>query len=415
MSFELSIALRHLASRKKWTLSLVTWLSVAGVALGVTALVGGFSLTSGFESAFRDKVMAVTSHVFVREYGLRFAGYREVEKEILTLKSVKGVSPITFNEAMLTGPSGTAGAVVKGIEPHKARKVLAIGDFVTEGGLDELERGPDAAVPGIVLGAELARVLGVNFGGLVTLVSPYKVADQQRWSAQDRVPATKTFRVAGIFKAGFHEYDARLAYINLGLSQSLFGRGATILGLEVRVDEPLKAGQVAGEIRSRLGVKRFSVLDWRRQNRNLFASLTYQRIAILVVLSVMVLLASCNVACMLIMLVLERTREIAILKAMGVRDSSILLIFVLQGLAIGLFGTLIGAVGAYALCEVLLTQGISLDPKVYGIARIPVMHQLSDYVMAICGAMIITFLATIAPALRGARLKPVDGLRALQG
>ena len=129
----------------------------------------------------------------------------------------------------------------------------------------------------------------------------------------------------------------------------------------------------------------------------------------------MVLLASCNVACMLIMLVLERTREIAILKAMGVRDSSILIIFIVQGLAIGLFGTLVGALGAYTLCELLLTQGIELDPKVYGIARIPVQHEFMDYVMAVSGAMAITFLATIAPALRGARLQPVDGLRALQG
>ncbi|MCA9557263.1 MAG: ABC transporter permease, partial [Myxococcales bacterium] len=198
-------------------------------------------------------------------------------------------------------------------------------------------------------------------------------------------------------------------------AQRFFGTGDSVFWIEVAVDDPLQAGAVADRIRARLPDGDFRVLDWRRQNRNLFASLEYQRVAILVVLSVMVVLASCNVACMLIMLVLERTRDIAILKAMGARDRSILRVFVAEGMAIGAMGTVVGVIAAYALCEGLLANGIALDPKVYGIARLPVVFDPLDYAMAASGALLITFVATLFPALRGARFRPVDGLRETHG
>jgi lipoprotein-releasing system permease protein len=199
--------------------------------------------------------------------------------------------------------------------------------------------------------------------------------------------------------------------MDLHTAQAFFGGGDSVLGIEVKVEDPLRAGEVAAQIGAAVGDDRFSVLDWRRQNRNLFASLTYQRLAILVVLSVMVILASCNVACILIMLVMERTRDIAILKAMGASDESILKIFVLEGMTIGVAGVILGMGFAYGLCEGLLANGLALDPKVYGIARLPVIFDPMDYVFAGVGALVITFVATIFPALRGARLQPVDGLR----
>lgn len=415
MKYELTIALRHLKARKSRSLSVVTWLSVIGVALGVCALVGGFSITTGFEQAFREKVLGVTAHVFVREYGIRFTEHGEVAEALGAVDGVRASSPMTFNEAMLSGKGGTAGAVVKGLIPDRARQVLAVADYVVDGSLDDLAEPARGGAEPIVLGAELARVLGVASGDLVSLVSPLRSLDPDQWNAQPDAPTTKPFRVVGVFEAGFHEYDARLAYMYLPTAQAFFGAGDAVFGLEVAVDDPLLAGTVADRIRSRLGEDAYSVLDWRRQNRNLFASLTYQRIAILVVLSVMVVLASCNVACMLIMLVLERTRDIAILKAMGARDGSILRVFVIEGMAIGAMGTALGLVLAFALCEGLLANGIALDPKVYGIARLPVVFDPLDYLLAALGALIITLVATLFPAMRGARLHPVDGLRETHG
>ena len=415
MRYEHLIALRHLRARKKRSLSVVTWLAVVGVALGVTALVGGFSVTSGFEHAFREKVLGITSHVFVREYGIRFTEYRSVMQKVQAVAGVRAVSPMTFNEAMLSGRDGSAGAVVKGLRPALAAQVLELDGYMEAGSLAALGESTPDGQPPIVLGAELARKLGVERGQLVTIVSPLRTMDPEGWEASPDAPTTQAFHVVGVFRAGFHEYDARLAYLEMGTAQSFFGTGDAVVGLEVSVDDPLAAGAVAQGISNALGGEDFSVLDWRRQNRNLFASLTYQRIAILVVLSVMVILASCNVACMLIMLVLERTRDIAILKAMGARDASILRTFIVEGLAIGAMGTALGMVAAFALCEGLLSNGIALDPKVYGIARLPVVFEPLDYAMAAAGALVITFLATVFPALRGARLSPVDGLREVHG
>lgn len=415
VKYELLIAARHLRARKARSLSVVTWLSVLGVALGVAALVSGFSLTSGFEHAFREKVLGVTAHVFVREYGLRFTGYRDVEAALGGVDGVRATSPMTFNEAMLSGPDGTTGAVIKGLFPEQARRVLAVGDYMIEGELSALATTPDDGAQPVVLGVELARTLGAATGDLITLVSPLRSQRADDWSGQADAPVTRPFRVVGVFDAGFHEYDARLAYMHLPTAQHFFGAGESIMGIEVAVDDPLEAGVIAKAIRAAIGSEEYSVLDWRTQNRNLFASLTYQRIAILIVLSVMVVLASCLVACMLIMLVLERTRDIAILKAMGARDRSILLVFVAEGLAIGVMGTLLGMVIAFALCQGLLTNGLSLDPKVYGIARLPVVFDPLDYALAGAGALVITLVAAFFPALRGARMNPVDGLRETHG
>ncbi|MCB9522219.1 MAG: ABC transporter permease [Myxococcales bacterium] len=411
MAYEHLIAARHLKARGKRSLSVVTWLAVIGVALGVAALVGGFSITSGFEQAFREKVLGITAHLFVREYGIRFTDYRAVQDRLAEVEGVAASSPMTFNEAMLSGATGTAGVVVKGIDPAQAGRVLALSDYMAEGSLADLEAPDPQGVEGIVLGGALAEKLGAKRGDLITVISPLRTLDPEAWRASPDAPVSRPFRVCGIFDAGFHEYDTRLAYMALPTAQRFFATGDAVAGIEVAVDDPLRAGEVAARVDAALGAGDFSVLDWRRQNRNLFASLTYQRLAILLVLSVMVVLAACNVAIMLIMLVLERTKEIAILKAMGATDRSILRVFVWEGLAIGAVGTAVGLVLAFAFCEGLLSNGLTLDPKVYGIARLPVVFEPLDYLMAAVGALVITFVAAIFPALRGARLAPVDGLR----
>ena len=357
--------------------------------------------------------MAVTAHVMVRQYGIQFRNYEPVQRKIESVSGVEASSPMTFNEAMFSAGGGTIGAIVKGIQPKAAAKVLAVGEYMESGRFADLDVTPEDGAEGVLLGVELARSIGAKLGDLVTVVSPQLSRKKSDWSAQAGAPTSRPFRVRGIFRAGFHEYDARLAYMKMDVAQRFFGSDGSILGLEVKVDDPMQAGTVAARLEAELGKGSYSVLDWRRQNRNLFASLTYQRLAILLVLSVMVILASCNVACLLIMLVLERTRDIAILKTMGAKRRGILRIFVLQGVGIGTMGTVLGMIVAYVLCEGLLANGITLDPKVYGISNLPVVFKPTDYLMAALGAGFITFMASIFPALRGARLRPTDGLRNL--
>ncbi|MEE2789774.1 MAG: ABC transporter permease [Myxococcota bacterium] len=411
MKYESLIAVRHLKSRRSRSLSVVSWLAIGGVALGVTALVCGFSVTTGFEKAFQEKVMSVTAHVMVRQYGIQFRNYEPVQAQIAQVPGVVASSPMTFNEAMFSAGAGTAGAIVKGVKPADAARVLSISQQMESGRFEDLSKPATDGAEGILLGVELARSIGVQTGSLVTVISPRLSSSDQRWAAQAGTPTSKSFRVRGVFRAGFHEYDARLAYMDMAVAQRFFGTDGSIMALEVRVEDPMGAGEAANRIDTALGAGGYSVLDWRRQNRNLFASLTYQRLAILLVLSVMVVLAACNVACLLIMLVIERTRDIAILKTMGARRRSILKIFVLEGMGIGVIGTVFGVIAAYCLCEGLLSNGIALDPKVYGISRLPVVFDPRDYVMASIGAGIITFFASIVPAMRGASLRPTDGLR----
>lgn len=411
MRYEWSIAWRHLRARRAGTLSLVTWLAIAGVALGVTALVGGFSITAGFEVAFTEKLLGITPHIYVREFGVNFQTYRMVEEVVSRVDGVKATAPMTLTEAMISGPETTAGVIVKGIVPDRITDVLSISEYVDPQVIKSLEQPNADGVKGIVLGGALAEKLGVETGDVVTLVSPLVSPDTDQWRAQARSPRTESFEVRGLITAGFHEYDVRFAYMELSLAQSFFGLGDIATGIEVAVDDVFQATAVADEVRRQIGPGAYSVLDWKRQNRNLFKSLTYQRLAIVIVLSVMVILASCNLACTLIMMVLDRTKEIAILKAMGAKDGSVLKLFILQGMFIGAVGTAVGLLGGLILCEIILGDGLPLDPAVYGIDHLPVVSDPLDYLMAAGGALLISFLATILPALRGARMHPVDGLR----
>lgn len=412
MSYEWSIAWRQLRARRSGTLSLVTWLAIAGVALGVTALVGGFSITAGFEVAFTDKLLGITPHIYVREFGVTFRNYRMVEEIMAHTDGVKASSPMTLTEAMVSGPDGTAGVIVKGIVPDRITEVLQLEQYTELDTIKSLSRPNANGVKGILLGGALAEKLGARAGDVVTVVSPLVSANVDEWQGRARSPRTEPFEVRGVITAGFHEYDVRFAYMELSQAQAFFGLGDIATGIEVSVTDVMRATAIADRIRERLGGGGYSVLDWKRQNRNLFKSLNYQRLAIVIVLSVMVILAACNLASTLIMMVLDRTKEIAILKAMGSKDGSVLRLFILQGMFIGVVGTLIGLLGGWIFCEVILAEGLNLDPAVYGIDHLPVISNPLDYLMAAGGALLISFLGTIFPAWRGARMHPVDGLRA---
>lgn len=456
MRYELLIALRHVAARRGRSLSLVTALAVAGVSLGVAALIGGLSITSGFEEAFRDKLLGVTSHIFARPYTSARYDARALDAQVRAqVPDVIALSPTTYHKTILSGPRATVGGFVKGIEPEGAARVLKLNEYMTAGQLSALS--PGAPQPPAVLGARLAESLGVGVGDFVTALSssassasssPSGARGAGRgapldggadpWSATGGATTSHTFRVVGVFSAGYDEYDSRFAYLHLDDAERLFGTQDNVRGFELKVRDPDQADRLAPQVGSAIkwglggpldwaerlttaplaatqlasrASEQFQVLGWYEQNASLYVSLVYQRLAILVVLSVMLILAACNVASMLIMMALERTRDVAILKAMGATDRSVRLIFQVEGLLITVAGSILGCVVGFLFCEVLLGRGVTLDPKVYGIDHFPMPFRPLDYLLAVACSLLVVGTAVSFPARRSAQLRPTEGLR----
>jgi lipoprotein-releasing system permease protein len=450
MRYELLIALKHLLSPKRQALSLVSTLAISGVCLGVAALIGGFSITAGFETAFKDKLLGVTSHIFARPYRQINVTAHEFEAELQKNipHQIKGVAATTYHKTIFSGPQSTIGGFIKGIYPEQVPKVLKLQDYMEAGSLNALawhskplQEGDIQAenrVFPIVLGAQLAEKLGVKVGGMMSALSAFSEQSLGAWKGVSHSPTAFNFEVVGIFRAGYDEYDSRFSYVHFDTIEQIFGKKDLVTGYEIALRDPMQAQALVSQVDyslkftvgdaidwsfamldnpkqalkiSRDAYEDFYVQDWYAQNPNLYASLLYQRIAILIVLSVMLILASCNVASMLIMMVLERTKDIAILKAMGAKAKEIQLIFVLEGLGIAIIGSIFGAFLGYAFCEWLLGSGVSLDPKVYGIDHFPVEFHWLDYVYSMLGGWVIIGLATYFPARRGGQLDPVEGLR----
>jgi lipoprotein-releasing system permease protein len=448
MRYELLIALKHLMSPKRQALSLVSTLAISGVCLGVAALIGGFSITAGFETAFKDKLLGVTSHIFARPYRQINVSAPEFETELKRNlgAEIKGVAATTYHKTIFSGPKSTTGGFIKGIYPEEVPKVLKLNEYIESGSLDALrlnqiqidELNVENQVFPIVLGAQLADKLGVKVGGMISALSAFSEQSLGAWKGVASSPTAFNFRVVGIFRAGYDEYDSRFSYVHFDTIEKIFGKKDLVTGYEIALQDPMKAQELVSKVDyslkftvgdaidwsfaiiddpkralkiSRDAYEDFYVQDWYAQNPNLYASLMYQRIAILIVLSVMLILASCNVASMLIMMVLERTKDIAILKAMGAKAKEIQLIFVLEGLGIAIIGSVFGAFLGYAFCAWLLGAGVSLDPKVYGIDHFPVEFHWLDYLYSMLGGWVIIGLATYFPAKRGGQLDAAEGLR----
>jgi lipoprotein-releasing system permease protein len=446
MRYEIFIAMKHLMSPKRQALSLVSTLAIAGVSLGVAALIGGFSITAGFEDAFKDKLLGVTAHIFARPYRPLKIETADFETQLkLDLKDeIKGVSATTYHKTIFSGPKSTTGGFIKSIIPEDASRVLKLNTYMESGKLDDLidqsvdSKTTQLSVYPIVLGAGLAEKLGVQTGDLMSALSAFSEDQLDAWQGVGSAPTAFNFKVVGIFRAGYDEYDSRFSYVHARYIKTVFGLKDLVNGYEIALKDPMKADVLAEKVDfalkstigdaidwafssvenpkkavriSREAYEDFYVQDWYAQNPNLYASLLYQKIAILIVLSVMLILAGCNVASMLIMMVLERTQDIAILKAMGAKAKQIQLIFILEGLGIAIVGSFFGAFVGYAFCEWVLGNGMKLDPKVYGIDHFPVQFHWVDYAFSMVGGWIMIGLATYFPARRGGKLDAAEGLR----
>jgi lipoprotein-releasing system permease protein len=538
ISYALDVGLRYLRSKKRESVSVNSVIAVAGVALGVAALLAVMSITSGFQREFRDKVLGVNAHVLVLKYGLNFDEYRDVIARARKMPEVKGAAPFIINEMMLAKGDRLSSVLVKGVDPDLMPEVLDLPSQLTHGSLkglrlpsakpasrqeepepeargpkfedadddvkgdldaylseladrerasDQEEPQPSAAagaaqpaepppaaptakhdteqpqqalpevkvptpeemeaalvdselaplpsddaeaqlvaasapknpanntqktLPGVVVGATLARELDLHVNDDVKIISPLASIDSNFVRAGGaRTPKSRDFRVIGIFQAGFQEYDSKLVYVDLYEAQAFQDQGDTVVGVEMSLRDIDKSADVALRLERDLGGGPFHTMDWRELNHNLFTALEMQKIMLSLVIATIVFVAAFNVVATLIMIVLEKRREIAILKAMGAKDNAILQIFMVQGAAIGSIGTGIGLLIGGGICGYLNYFRFPLDPKVYLIDHLPIRTSWPEFTATILIALAICVTATLIPSWWAARMLPAEGVR----
>jgi lipoprotein-releasing system permease protein len=410
MSFEYFIGGRYLRARQKNAfISLITVLSVAGVAVGVMALIVVIAVMTGFEVDLKTRILAGQSHLIVLRHGGPFTNYREVMEKIRTVDGVEASTPFVYTQTMLRSSYGASGAVLRGIDPETAGSVIKTLQHVSlpEASPADDQADASAAYPGIVLGRELARNLGVVEGDMVYVISPLGML-----SPIGHIPAMKQFQVTGFFESGMYEYDGSFAYIDLKEAQKMLRIDHSVTGIEVRVKDIYQARQIGEKIISVLGYP-YWAKDWMQMNQNLFRALKLERRVMFVILTLIVLVAAFNIASTLIMLVMGKTRDIAILKAMGATDKNIRKIFVFNGMVIGFVGTFLGLCFGLLLCTFLKHYDIvELTGDIYYFTTtLPVKLEIWDVTAIISAALAICFLATLYPAHQAAKLDPVESIR----
>ncbi len=413
MSFEFFVSLRYLKAKRKQTfISIITFISIGGVTLGVMALIVVLAVMSGFENDLKNKILGLNAHVLVLSWDNQVAHYDQLAGQVEKVPGVTGATPFILTQVLLNTPQKVTGAVLRGLEVDSARKVIILDRIIRTGSWKALEAPAGensetgAALPGIILGQELAKQLGLSLGDPVSVVSPLGEV-----SPLGRVPKMRSFRLAGTFESGMFEYDSTIAFISLAQAQSFLAMPGRVTGLEVKTRDIYEADRIAKEIKTRLGFP-YWTKDWMRMNKNLFSALKLEKLVMFIILALIILVAAFNIVSSLIMVVMEKTKDIAVLKSMGATAGSIMKIFVLEGLIIGVVGTTLGLIGGIGLCEILKKyQFIHLPSDVYYISSLPVLMKGPDILLIVVAAIGITFVATLYPAWQASRLDPVEALR----
>jgi len=408
MRYELFISLRYLkAKRKQIFISLITVLSMAGVALGVMALVVVLSVMSGFVEDLKKKILGTNAHLVILQHGSPMRDYQEVIQKVQGVEGIVAATPFIFSQAMLTSETNVHGIACRGIDPNTAGRVINIEATLKKGSLISLQKEEESSGhPGIFIGKELANNLGVQFEDTVVVVSPLGAL-----SPLGGGPPMKKFRVAGIFDSGMYEYDTSLAYVSLKSAQKFLAMNDAVSGVEVKVKDIYGVKKVADKIRRELGFP-FWTKDWMQMNKSLFAALKLERTVMFIILVLIVLVAAFGIVSSLIMVVMEKSKDIAILKSMGATAKSIMRIFIFEGLIIGVVGTIVGLIAGYAICILLAKyQFISLPSDIYYISRLPVKTNVIDFFLVAFSAIGISFLATLYPSWQASKLDPAEALR----
>jgi lipoprotein-releasing system permease protein len=423
LPYEMIIGLRYLrAKRRQRTISLNTFISIAGITLGVAALIGTLGIMTGFKEDLQAKILGTTAHIIVQERGTNdMKNYTDVLQQIEAVPGVIAAAPFIFKQVLITSKSSVQGVILRGIQTEQEVQVTDLQANIKFGDLAGLKNpslvppesgrslsgqapSPSANRPGIILGKELSMRLGVFIGDSINVVSP--VGPIKSFTM---TPKIRPYTVVGIFESGMFEYDSSLSYISLEEAQKFFGLGDTVTGIQVKVNDVFLAKEISHRLEAALGLS-FLARDWMQMNQSLFSALKLEKTMMFLLLVLITLVASFNIVGTLTMIVNEKQREIAILKAMGATPQSIMQIFMLNGLVIGLVGTCIGVPLGYSFLW-LIQNYWTFDASVYYISRIPVHIIPLDVVLVATSAILISFAATFYPSWQAAKLDPVSALR----
>lgn len=394
MNTELFISWRYLMTRRKEKfISLISFISVAGIAIGVTALIVVLGVMSGFDRDLRDKIVGNYAHIIITNYsGIAQDEYDTILKTISASPEVKGISPYVQGQVLITEEDKLFAVGLKGVMPYSETNVTKINEYLIQGSLHDLVDN------GIIIGTELASYLGVDVGSELKIYSPSS--------------KKHTLKVAGIFNSGMYEYDMNLVFADLKAAQDILGMDNRYSAVSVKLDNIYHADKVKEEINQLLR-GRYILKTWMEMNKNFFAALKLEKLTMFIILTLIILVAAFNIASTLIVMVVEKTKDIGILKAMGMSNAGIKRIFTFCGLSIGLLGTGLGAVGGLFICGLLKKyQFIKLPQDIYYIDRLPVYIQAwPDVVWIVASAVVITLISTLYPAAKAASLTPIEALR----
>jgi lipoprotein-releasing system permease protein len=405
MPFELHVALRYLlAKRKQAFISVISLISTLGVLVGVTALVVALALMTGLQGEIRDRILGSTAHIYVMKQG----GIADAQAEVQKLRAVPGVvgaAPVILGKALIRTELADAFITLKGIDPALEGSVTDLARSMERGRVADLVPADPDAVPGILIGADLARQLGAFVGDSVTVTTP-----EGTLSPMGMIPRSRRLKVVGVFRLGLYEFDSSYGMVSLDVASRLLSRDRPDV-IELRVDDIYRAPQIGESIPERLG-DGYVAQDWADMNRSLFSALALEKIVISITIGLIVMVAALNIIASLILLVMEKSKDIAILKTMGASSRSIMTIFMLQGLIIGCIGTAGGALLGAGICYVADTYRlIKIPTDVYQVSHVPFKIVPFDFAVVILGAVAICFLATIYPSRQAAKLDPVQALR----
>jgi lipoprotein-releasing system permease protein len=420
-NFSLQVATRYLWSKRSEAfISIITIISILGVAIGVMVLNVVMSVMTGFEHELRDKIVGTNSHITVRRFSGKINNWHIVKDAIEAIPGVKNVAPYTYNQALIRKNGQSMGILIRGIEAQGAA-LDQVASYVDDTQIisnlftpapfrieKDDQTFDDVKLPGILVGKELARQLNLFKGEAVSVLSP-----QTSSTPFGLVPQYRRFVVAGSYSSGLLEYESGLAYISMEEAQKFFRLGDTVTGFEVRVLDIEQAGRIAQQIKSALDTRApgFVVQSWTESNQALWEAIQLEKRAYFVVLLLIIVMASFSIVATLIMIVLEKRKDIAVLMTMGASPKSVAMIFRIQGAAIGLIGTLLGLILSVVGCVALKTYGFPLNEQVFQMKELPVRIELLNFVIVAISAFLICLLSTIYPAYRASRLEPAEVLR----
>ena len=405
MPFELFIAFRYLLARRKQAfISLISLISTLGVAVGVMALIIALALMTGLQGELRDRILGASAHIYVWKAG-GIADYQAELPRLTGVPGVVGAAPAILGKALIVAGDTQEFISLKGIDPALEGDVTDIQKSMLQGRVEALANDADAEAPGILLGRDLASKLAVRVGDSVTLQTP-----QGTLSPMGMIPRVRVLRVAGIYSLGIYEFDSAFGFISLDLAKRLLGRLQPEL-IELRVSDIYQAPEIARRVVTQLGPD-YTADDWSALNQSLFSALWLEKMGLSIAIGLIVTVAALNIVASLVLLVMEKSRDIAILKTMGTSSSRVMAIFMVQGLIIGMVGTAVGGIGGVALCWVLDTYKlIHIPMDVYQVSYVPFVVLPLDLAVVLLSSVAICFVATIYPSRQASRLDPVQALR----